>query len=60
MCVAAQVFYSFDDSDKEAAYWAKENGAYAIITDDTDFLCYEGVDRIWAGNLKLPGSEWPG
>eukprot|EP00878_Enallax_costatus_P002970 GHUV01003166.1.p1 GENE.GHUV01003166.1~~GHUV01003166.1.p1 ORF type:complete len:1079 (+),score=465.60 GHUV01003166.1:1177-4413(+) len=52
-----KVFYSFDDSDKEAAYWAKENGAYAIITDDTDFLCYEGVERIWAGQIKLPGGR---
>jgi hypothetical protein len=49
-----QVFFSFEDSDKEAAYWAKQNKAYAIITDDTDFLCYDGVDRIWAANMKLP------
>ena len=52
-----RVFYSFDDTDKEAAYWAKKNRAYAVITDDTDFLCYEGVDRIWSANIKLPSSE---
>jgi hypothetical protein len=50
-----RVFYSFDDTDKEAAYWAKQHRAYAIITDDTDFLCYEGVERIWSSNIKLPG-----
>lgn len=49
-----RVFFSFDDSDREAAYWAKAHAAYAIITDDTDFLCYEGVERIWAANVKLP------
>jgi hypothetical protein len=51
------VFYSFDDTDKEAAFWAKKNKAFAVITDDTDFLCYEGVDRIWSANIKLPSSE---
>lgn len=55
-----KVFFSFDDSDREAAYYAKENSAYAIITDDTDFLCYEGIDRIWAANIKLPGGEQQG
>lgn len=54
-----RVFYSFDDTDKEAAFWAKKNRAYAVITDDTDFLCYEGVDRIWSANIKLPSSELP-
>lgn len=54
------MFYSFDDSDKEASYWAKVNGAYAIITDDTDFMCYEGVERIWSGQLKLPGGRVQG
>jgi hypothetical protein len=53
-----RVFYSFDDTDKEAAFWAKKNKAYAVITDDTDFLCYEGVDRIWSANIKLPSSEY--
>eukprot|EP00775_Hariotina_reticulata_P010205 gene10205-10366_t len=52
-----KVFFSFDDSDKEAAYWAKQNKAYAIITDDTDFMCYDGVDRIWAANIKLPTAK---
>lgn len=54
-----QVFYSFNDTDKEAAFWAKRNRAHAVITDDTDFLCYEGVERIWSSNIKLPGSEFP-
>jgi hypothetical protein len=54
-----RVFYSFDDTDKEAAFWAKKNKAFAVITDDTDFLCYEGVDRIWSANIKLPSSELP-
>jgi hypothetical protein len=53
-----RVFYSFDDTDKEAAFWAKKNKAYAVITDDTDFLCYEGVDRIWSANIKLPSSKY--
>lgn len=47
-------------TDKEAAFWAKKNRAYAVITDDTDFLCYEGVDRIWSANIKLPSSESSG
>ncbi|KAF6253538.1 hypothetical protein COO60DRAFT_409053 [Scenedesmus sp. NREL 46B-D3] len=52
--LGCKVFFSFDDSDREAAYWAKENKAFAVITDDTDFMCYEGVDRIWSANIKLP------
>jgi hypothetical protein len=55
--LGCKVFFSFDDSDREAAYWAKENKAFAVITDDTDFMCYEGVDRLWSANIKLPTGE---
>jgi hypothetical protein len=55
--LGCKVFFSFDDSDREAASWAKENKAFAVITDDTDFMCYEGVDRIWSANIKLPTGE---
>jgi hypothetical protein len=52
--LGCKVFFSFDDSDREAASWAKANKAFAVITDDTDFLCYEGAERIWSANIKLP------
>uniref|UniRef100_A0A383WA65 XPG-I domain-containing protein n=1 Tax=Tetradesmus obliquus TaxID=3088 RepID=A0A383WA65_TETOB len=52
--LGCKVFFSFDDSDREAAYWARANKAFAVITDDTDFMCYEGVERIWSANIKLP------
>jgi hypothetical protein len=58
--LGCKVFFSFDDSDREAASWAKENKAFAVITDDTDFMCYEGVDRIWSANIKLPTGEGSG
>jgi hypothetical protein len=51
-----QVFYSFQDADKEAAYWARQEGAYAVVADDTDFLCYEGVERGWSANMVVAGS----
>ena len=54
--VGCQVFYSFNDADKEAAYWAQQQGAYAVIADDTDFLCYEGVERVWSANVVVCGS----
>lgn len=40
--------YTVDsDCDLELARYAKENDAFAVVTDDSDFLIFEGKFRFW-------------
>lgn len=36
-----------NDNDSEIAHYAKQNNAFAVISNDSDFLIYEGKWKLW-------------
>lgn len=51
-------FSTKHEADLELAQYAKHHGAMAIISDDTDFLIFEGSWRLWsAQNIHISSTN---
>lgn len=63
MAVIAQQYGEFSfstryEADLEIAHYAKHHNAMAIVSDDTDFLIFEGSWRLWSGqNIQINKSN---
>ncbi|XP_031621007.1 uncharacterized protein LOC116339323 [Contarinia nasturtii] len=52
-----------NDNDSEIAYYAKENEVFAVISNDSDFLIYDGPWKLWSikdfnNAIRLEATEY--